>query len=112
MRAAAELAIPTVLFRPILICQAWHAIAQSEETLGVPQSGLFYLPRGQPVGPGEARPAAWALPGAGGPVNWSLQARTPPPVQAAWLVAGMRLPQTNGLRKCDKHASKHHVRCM
>lgn len=111
MRAAVELAIIMVLLRPILICQAMHVIAQSEETLGVPQSGLFYLPRGQAAGPGEARPATWALPGAGGPVNWSLQARAPP-VQAAWLLAGMRLPQTSGLRKCDKHVSKHHIVCM
>lgn len=84
MRGAAELAIPVVLFRPILICQALHVTVQSEETLGVPQSGLFYLPRGQPAGPREARPATWALPGADGPVNWSLQARASP-VQAAWL---------------------------
>ena len=60
----------------------------------MPQSGLFYLPRGQPAGPGEARPAAWALPGAGGPVNWSLQARAPP-VQAAGFLAGMRLPRAS-----------------
>ena len=97
---AVELAILMVLIRPILVCQALHVIVQAEETLGVPQSGLFYLPRGQPAGPGEARPAAWALPGAGGPVNWSLQARAPP-VHAAWLLAGMCLPQTSGLRKCD-----------
>ena len=84
MRAAGRAEpTPAVPFSPVLLCRSLHVVAQSEEALGVPQSGLFFMPRGRPAGPGKGTPgdlgAAWR--------GWPGQlgaAGTRPPVQAAW----------------------------
>ena len=48
--------------------------AQTDEALGSPQTGLFFVTRAR-MPQGEPNAATWVLPGVNKPVNWSWQVR-------------------------------------